>query len=107
MSKPIPAKAEVAVEYPDKLYRGTFEHTARYAAHFEDNGISLTLDQTGAADERKSVRIHLHHALFAEILRDLAATVAAVPATDVVHREAICEAAKALYRALRCANDTR
>ena len=28
MTKPIPDKAEVALEYPDKLYIGTFERTA-------------------------------------------------------------------------------
>src|SRR6478736_4574417 len=29
MSKPIPHKAEIALEYPDKFYVGTFEHTSR------------------------------------------------------------------------------
>jgi len=28
--KPIPDKAEVALEYPDKLYIGTFERTAQF-----------------------------------------------------------------------------
>ena len=32
MTKPIPDKAEVALEYPDKLYIGTFERTARFDA---------------------------------------------------------------------------
>ena len=31
MTKPIPDKAEIALEYPDKLYIGTFERTARFA----------------------------------------------------------------------------
>ena len=33
MTKPIPDKAEVALEYPDKLYIGTFERTARLALY--------------------------------------------------------------------------
>jgi hypothetical protein len=33
MTKPISDKAEVAVEYPDKLYIGTFVHTARFDPH--------------------------------------------------------------------------
>jgi hypothetical protein len=49
---------------------------------------------------RKSVRIHLHYALFAEILQDLARTVSAVPPADAAHRDALRDAAKALYRAL-------
>ena len=100
MTKPIPDKAEVAVEYPDKLYIGTFTHNARFDAHLDEHGISLTLDRPGADDERKSVRIHFHFALFAEILSDLARTVAAVPPDDVAHREALHDAAKALYQSL-------
>ena len=80
MSKSVPDKAEVAVEYPDKLYIGTFERTARFDAHLDEAGISLSLHRGGAEDVRKSVRMHFHYALFAEILRDLAKTVAALPA---------------------------
>ena len=56
MTKPIPDKAEVALEYPDKLYIGTFERTARFDAHLDDAGISLSLHRLGGADTRKSVR---------------------------------------------------
>jgi hypothetical protein len=100
MTRPVPDKAEVALEYPDKLYIGTFEHTSRFEAHLDETGISLSLLRTGAADERKSVHIHLHYALFAEILRDLATTVAGVPPADKAHREALRDAARALYQAL-------
>ncbi len=100
MTKPIPDKAEIAVEYPDKLYIGTFAHTARFNAHLDETGISLSLDRPGADDERKSVRMHFHYALFAEILRDLAKTVASLPPADVAHRLALRDAAKALYLAL-------
>jgi hypothetical protein len=100
MTKPVPDKAEVALEYPDKLYIGTFERTARFDAHLDEAGISLSLYRTGSADDRKSVRMHFHFALFAEILRDLAKTVAAVPPSDAEHREALREAAEALYLAL-------
>jgi hypothetical protein len=99
MTKPIPDKAEVAVEYPDKLYIGTFEQTARFDAHLDKAGISLSLHRTGTDDVRKSVRIHFHYALFTEILRDLAKTVASLP--DVTHREALRDAAEALYLALK------
>jgi hypothetical protein len=100
MTKPIPDKAEVALEYPDKLYIGTFEHTARFDAHLDKQGISLSLYRIGSADVRKSVRMHFHYALFAEILCDLARTVSSVPPADAAHRDALREGAKALYRAL-------
>ena len=74
MTKPIPDKAEVALEYPDKLYIGTFEQSARFDAHLDETGISLSLHRTGADDVRKSIRMHFHYGLFADILRDLAKT---------------------------------
>jgi hypothetical protein len=47
MNKPNPDKAEVAIEYPDKLYIGTFERSSRFDAHFDEHGISLTLERKG------------------------------------------------------------
>jgi hypothetical protein len=105
MAKPIPDKAEVAVEYPDKLYIGTFAQTARFDAHFDQAGISLSLYRGGESDTRKSVRMHFHYALFSEILRDLARTAASVPPADVAHREALLDGAKALAVALERAAD--
>ena len=60
MTRPIPDKAEVALEFPDKLYIGTFERSARFDAHLDQTGVSLTLYRTGDADVRKSVHMHLH-----------------------------------------------
>jgi len=100
MSKPIPDKAEVALELPDKLYIGTFERTARFDAHLDEAGISLSLHRSGSEADRKTVRMHFHYALFADILRELARTTAAVPPDDVLHREALRDGACALWLAL-------
>jgi len=100
MTKPVPDKAEVALEFPDKLYIGTFEQTSRFDAHLDKAGISLSLYRTGGDEVRKAVRMHFHYELFAEILRDLARTVSSVPLDDAVHREALRDGAKALHLAL-------
>jgi hypothetical protein len=100
MTKPITDKAEVAVEYPDKLYIGTFAHTARFDAHIDKTGVSLTLELPGPVEQRKAVHMHFHHALFADILRDLAKTTAALPPEDLTHRDSLRDSAKALYIAL-------
>jgi hypothetical protein len=100
MTKPIPDKAEVALEYPDKLYIGTFERSSRFDAHLDNAGISLSLHRSGNADQRRSIRMHFHYELFAEILRDLAKTAAAVPPDDAEHRKALREGALALADAL-------
>jgi hypothetical protein len=105
MTKPIPDKAEVVLEYPDKFYSGTFERSSRFDAHIDGTGISLLLDRSDDAETRKSVHMHLHYALFADILRDLAKTVCAMPPGDAAHREALREGAKALHDALVAAAD--
>jgi hypothetical protein len=100
MTRPIPDKAEVVLEYPDKFYSGTFERSSRFDAHVDGSGISLLLERPGDAEARKSVHMHVHFALFAGILRDLAKTAPAIPAGDAAHRDALREAAKELYDAL-------
>ena len=65
----------------------------------DDNGIALTLERTGDAEARRSVHVHLHYGLFADILSDLARGIAAMP-EDSVHRRALRDAAHALHTAL-------
>jgi hypothetical protein len=50
MTKPITDKAEVALEYPDKLYVGTFERSSRFEANLDPTGIALILERPGADD---------------------------------------------------------
>jgi len=100
MTQPIPDKAEVALEYPDKLYVGTFERTARFDAHLDKTGISLTLERMGDIEARRSIRMHLHYGLFAEILRELAKTASMMPEEDADHRKALRDAADGLFQAL-------
>jgi hypothetical protein len=100
MTRPIPDKAEIALEYPDKFYVGTFEHSSRFEAHLDSNGIALTLERTGSDDVRKSVHMHIHFGLFADILRELASSVARLPADDVAHRDQLAQAAAELRDAL-------
>jgi hypothetical protein len=101
MTKPISDRAEIALEYPDKLYIGTFARTARFDARLDESGIALTLELPGPDYQRKSVHMHFHYALFADILRDLAKTTAALPPQDMMHREALRDSAKALYLTLK------
>jgi hypothetical protein len=101
MRRPIPDKAEVAIEYPDKVYIGTFERTSRFEARFEKDGIALSLYGAGTNDTRKTVQVHFHCALFAEILQELAKTATSLQKDDIVHREELRDAAKSFYAALK------
>ena len=100
MSKPGPDKAEVALDYPDKVYVGTFEHSSRFEAHLNGSGFALVLTRPGAEDVRKSVHLHISFGLLAGILRELASSVAAIPKDDIAHREQLAEALAELQQAL-------
>jgi hypothetical protein len=101
MTKPITDKAEVALEYSDKLYIGTFERSSRFEAHLDPTGISLVLERPGDEDARKSVHMHIIFGLFADILRDLASTVGRIPKDDVLHHDQLVQAVAELHRALK------
>ena len=100
MTKPIPDKAEIALEYPDKLYVGTFAQSSRFEAHLEPQGIALVFERPGAEDVHKSVHMHIHFGLFADILRELAASADRIPKDDVDHRQQLAQAAADLHAAL-------
>ena len=100
MTKPIPDKAQIALEYPDKLYVGTFERSSRFEAHLDPTGIALILERPGADDIRKSIHMHINFGLFADILRDLASTVGRIPKDDVLHHDQLAQAVTELHRAL-------
>ena len=104
MTKPVADKAEIALEYPDKLYIGTFERSSRFEAHLDPTGIALTLERPGAVDVRKSIHMHINFGLFADIMRELAATVRRIPKDDVMHRDQLTKAVAELHAALVKAN---
>ena len=100
MTKPIPDKAEIALEYPDKFYVGTFEGSSRFEARLDPAGFTLVLERPGADDVRKSVHMHINFGLLAGILGELAATVGSIPKDDMLHRDQLARAVDALQRAL-------
>jgi hypothetical protein len=100
MTKSVPDKAEIALEYPDKLYVGTFEHSSRFEAHLDPTGFALILERPGAEDVRKSIHMHINFGLFASILSELALTVSGIPKDDLLHRNQLTQAVAELHRAL-------
>ncbi len=99
MMKPVSDKAEVALEYPEKFYSGTFERSSRFEAAFDSSGVSLVLERAGSGDEKKSVHIHLHYGLLADVLEQLAASVAKIPEGDP-NRDHLARSVARLSRAV-------
>ena len=100
MTKPISDKAEVALEYPDKFYSGTFERTSRFEASVDKTGVSLVLKRPGSEDVRKSVHIHINYGLFSDILQQSSLQVPKIP-KDETHLEQLRRAVSAFEQSLR------
>ncbi len=99
MTRPVTDKAEVALEYPDKVYVGTFERSSRFNAHFDKTGMALTLERPGDETTRKSIHLHLNYGLFADVLAELASALGREP-IDPAEREQIRDAVAHLAAAL-------
>src|SRR4249919_373896 len=98
--KPIADRAEVALEFPEKTYMGSFTHASKFEAKVEPDGVMLKLAR-GMGTESRAIEFHLHWLLFADVLRDLAQGLAGSPVLDDPHRVALAEAAEELAGALK------
>lgn len=97
--KVIADKAEVALDFPDKAYVGTFGRSAHFDAAADADGVSLKLERRD--DQKRVVDVHLHHGLFADVLEALASSIAAQPPIDPPHRTALLDGARHLVAALK------
>ena len=95
---PIADKAEIAVEFPDKLYMGQFGSHSSFDAGTEADGVLIRLSQGGP--EKREAQIHLHYLLFADIIEEIGRALAKDRTIDVPHRERLQVAARSLAAAL-------
>ena len=96
--KPVPDKAEVALDCPDKAYVGSFGRGARYETKADAAGVTLKLERRD--DQKRLVELHLHYGLFADVLRDCAAAIRTTHPVDELHRTDVAEACLKLVAAL-------
>jgi hypothetical protein len=96
---PVPDKAEVAIDFPEKFYMGSFARDDQFEARADATGLLVKLQKTGA-DNKKTVELHFHYDLLAAILRDFAGSIGNLPSADTRHRDALAEAAAELVQAL-------
>lgn len=95
---PIIDKAEVAIDFPDKFYHGGFGRNSGFDARCEDDGVLIRLVRPGS--EKRVAEIHLHHFLFANILEEIARSLAGHEPVDEIHRQPLLNAARGLVAAL-------
>lgn len=96
--KPITDRAEVAIDFPDKAYMGSFGRASSFEASADAEGVTIKLARTG--EDRRTASLHLHYYLLAGVLADIAAALAARPPLDAAHREPLVAAVRALLAAL-------
>jgi hypothetical protein len=101
-TKPISDRAEIALEYPDKFYSGTFERSSRFEASMDGTGMLLVLEHPGSEDVRKSVHVHINYGLLSDILQQLSLQVSRIP-SDNIHLDQLRRATARFNAALQIA----
>lgn len=98
-TRPIQDEAAVSIDFPDKVYMGSFTRHSKYEARAENDGLFIRLVRTGG--EKRDVEIHLHHHLMANILSDWADSLASEPVMEPNHRETMLDALTKLEKAVK------
>jgi hypothetical protein len=97
--RPITDRAEIAIDFPEKAYMGSFGRMSAFDARAEVDGIEIKLAHTGAP--KRSVEMHLHWYLFADIVDEIAASIEGrAGLVDETHRAVLVSAVQRLDRAL-------
>ena len=101
---PISDKAEVSVDFPDKAYIGSFTRHSQFDADADDDSVAIRLVRPG--EDRREVVMHVHYGLLADILVELAKSLASRPELDDQHRTELNEAAKQLWKSLESRSES-
>jgi hypothetical protein len=96
--KSITDKAEVSIDFPDKVYMGSFGRESSFDVKVEAEEVLLHIVRRGEA--RRQVAVHLHYYLLADILSDLGLGLAERGPLDTPHRDALKAGVNVLSRAL-------
>ena len=95
---PIADKAEVSVDFPDKAYIGNFGRHSQFDAYADADCVAIRLVRPG--EDRREAVVHLHYGLLADILGELARSLASRDPVDEQHRRELSEAARLLAASL-------
>ncbi len=97
--KSITDKAEVSIEFPEKVYMGSFGKASGFEVKADEEEVMLKLLRR--SEPRREVTMHLHYYLLADVLRELARAMKTMAPLDEAHRAPLSESAQALTAALK------
>lgn len=94
----ITERVELELDFPEKVFMGSFSQASAFEATSDNEGIRLRLRRLRG--ERRVVSLELHWYVLAEMLEELAAGLEAGPLPDEPRRRRVQSAASALAAAL-------
>ena len=98
MLKPISDRAEVAVDFPEKLFIGSFSQSSAFEVKADAENVMLKLVRTKGG--KRAIELHLHYFLLAQVVTEMARELEEKGLPDEVHRRALRDAAGALQAAV-------
>lgn len=102
MKRPISDRAEIALDFPEKCYYGSFDRDATYDLKADGHGVHIDLDRrTG---QRRHVGFHLHFYLLADIFDSLSETLPKHEELTASQWDALAAASAKLDKAIRRAS---
>jgi hypothetical protein len=96
--KPITDRAEVALDFPERSFMGSYGHSSSYEVNADPEGVTLRLVRRSGPE--RTIGLHLHYLLLADVLGDLARELDGKHLPDETHRRVMLAAAEQLRTAL-------
>jgi len=96
---PIPDKAQISIDFPDKFYTVPFARESKFRARTENDGLFVKLSRSG--EQKRAVEIYLHHYLLSDILSAWADSLTETPHMKVDHKTEQTDALKHLKKTVR------
>jgi hypothetical protein len=96
--KPITDRAEVALAFPEKSFMGSFSQSSSYEVSADAEGATLRLVRRSGPE--RTIELHLHYLLLADILCDLAHELFGKRLPDETRRRVMLAAAEHLRAAV-------
>ena len=101
--RPIPDRAEVAIDFPEKTFTGSFGGGSAYEVAADAEGVTLRLVRTRGSS--RTIELHVHYHLLAEVLAETARELTEKHLPAEVPRRALHDAVEALRAAVRGAGE--
>jgi hypothetical protein len=96
--KPITDRAEVALDFPEKSFMGSYSHSSSYEVNADTEGVTLRLVRRSGPE--RTIELHLHYLLLADMLCDLARQLDEKKLPDETRRRVVLAAAEHLRAAV-------